>query len=66
MLEIAEFAGGLAMVAQRRATGFDRLIQHRVNCIDQAFGMIGRFAPGNAYALSPGNALALSGGNALA
>src|SRR6266702_3167371 len=48
MLEIAEFAGGLAMVAQRRAAGIDRLIQHGVNCIDQTFGVIGRFAPGNA------------------
>src|ERR1700736_729089 len=44
MLEIAEFAGGLAMVAQRRAAGLDRLIQHRVNGIDQAFGVIGRFS----------------------
>src|SRR5450631_2771670 len=44
VLEIAEFAGGLAMVAQRRAAGLDRLIQHRVNGIDQAFGVIGRFS----------------------
>src|SRR5258708_5272104 len=61
MLEIAEFAGGLAMIAQRRAAGLDRLIQHRVNCIDQTFGVIGRLAPGNALALSGGNAFALSG-----
>src|SRR6266496_5327606 len=30
MLEIAELARSLAMVAQRRAAGLDRLIQHRV------------------------------------
>src|SRR5215813_3903156 len=33
MLEIAELAGGLAMIAQRRAAGLDRLIQHRVDGI---------------------------------
>src|SRR5450631_4235932 len=44
VLEITEFAGGLAMVAQRRAAGLDRLIQHRVNGIDQAFGVIGRLS----------------------
>src|SRR5882757_2962685 len=52
MLEIAEFAGGLAMIAQRRAAGLDRLIQHRVNCIDQTFGVIGRLAPGDTLARS--------------
>src|SRR5664279_1031182 len=43
MLEIAELAGGLAMIAQRRAAGLDRLVQHRVNRTHQTFGMIGRF-----------------------
>jgi hypothetical protein len=31
MLEIAEFAGGLAVVAQRRAAGVNGLIEHGVN-----------------------------------
>src|SRR5476649_1139851 len=45
VLEIAEFAGGLAMVAQRGAAGLDGLIQHRVNSANQTLGMIGWFAP---------------------
>jgi len=52
VLEIAEFPGGLTMIPQRRAAGLDRLIEHRVNGGDQTFRMIGRFAPGNALALS--------------
>src|SRR3984893_13562989 len=44
VLEIAELARGLAMVAQRRAAGLDRLVQHRVNRGDQPFGVIGRLA----------------------
>src|ERR1700726_2153928 len=43
MLEIAEFACGLAVIAQRRAAGLDGLIQHRVNRRNQTLGMIGRF-----------------------
>src|ERR1700683_4862648 len=43
MLEIAEFAGGLAMIARGRAAGLDGLIQNRVNRVDQTFGVIGRF-----------------------
>src|SRR6266576_5403380 len=41
VLEIAEFAFGLAMVAQRRAAGLDGLIEHRVDRRDQSFRMIG-------------------------
>src|ERR1700759_225556 len=44
VLEIAELARGLAMVAQRRAAGLDRLVQHRVNGVDQPFCVIGRRA----------------------
>src|SRR5215472_18154134 len=36
VLEIAELAIGLAMVAQRRAAGLDRLVQHGMDRIDQA------------------------------
>ena len=43
MLEIAEFAGGLAMIAQRRAAGLDGLVQHRMDRRHQPPGMIGRF-----------------------
>ena len=43
MLEIAEFARGLAMIAQRRAAGLDGLVEHGVNGGDQALGVIGRF-----------------------
>src|ERR1700722_18474687 len=42
VLEIAEFAGGLAMIAQRRAAGLDGLIEHAVNRRDQPPGMVGR------------------------
>src|SRR5689334_8728225 len=38
VLEIAELAVGLAMVAQRRAAGLDRLVQHRVDGVDQPLG----------------------------
>src|ERR1700733_9921936 len=41
VLEIAEFAGGLAMIAQRRAAGLDGLIEHAVNRRDQPLGMVG-------------------------
>src|SRR2546429_4403172 len=41
MLEIAEFARGLAMVAQRRAAGLDRLVQHRVDFFHQPPRAIG-------------------------
>src|SRR6266852_1964645 len=43
VLEIAEFARGLAMIAQRRAAGLDGLIEHRMDRRDQAPGVIGRF-----------------------
>src|SRR5665213_3929856 len=43
MLEITEFAGGLAMIPQRRAAGLDRLAQHRVNGGDEALGMVRGF-----------------------
>src|ERR1700730_7533105 len=42
MLEIAEFAGGLAVIAQRRAASLDGLIEHRMDCRDQPPGMVGR------------------------
>src|SRR5665213_2137066 len=42
VLEIAEFAGGLAMIAQRRAAGLDGLIEHAVNRRHQPLGMVGR------------------------
>ena len=45
MLEIAEFAGGQAMIADRGAAGLDRLVQHRMDRIDQTLGMIGGLAP---------------------
>src|SRR4051812_13153889 len=51
VLEIAELAGGLAVIAQRRAAGLDRLVQHSVNCLDQPFCMIGRFAAGGTLGL---------------
>src|ERR1700683_4240957 len=41
VLEIAEFAGGLAMIAQRRAAGLDGLIEHAVDCRNQPLGMVG-------------------------
>src|SRR5436190_16625605 len=44
MLEITEFTRGLAMVAQRRTAGLDRLVQHRVNLVHQIPRMIGGFA----------------------
>src|SRR6266566_4422551 len=44
MLEVTEFARGLAMVAQRRAAGLNRLVQYCMNRIDQALRMIRRFA----------------------
>ena len=42
VLEITELAGGLAMIAQRRAAGRDGLVEHRVNSRDQTLRMIGR------------------------
>src|SRR5438552_1970364 len=44
MLEIAELARGLAMVAQRRAAGLDRLVQHRVDLLHQPPRVIGSLA----------------------
>src|ERR1700730_178775 len=44
VLEIAEFARGLAMVAQRRAAGLDGLVQHRVDRRDQLLGVVGGFS----------------------
>src|SRR4029453_9990394 len=44
MLEIAELARGLAMVAQRRAAGLDRLVQHRVDLLHQPPRVIGGLA----------------------
>src|SRR6476646_11736616 len=44
VLEITKFAGGLAMVAQRRAAGLDGLVEHRVNCRHQPPGVIGGFS----------------------
>src|SRR4051812_15732111 len=41
VLKIAEFAGGLAVIAQRRAAGFYGLVEHRVNRADQTLGVIG-------------------------
>src|ERR1700680_485258 len=52
VLEIAELARGLAMVAQRRAAGLDRWFNPGVNRGTQPFGVIGRLATGNAFALS--------------
>ena len=52
VLEIAELARCLAMIAQRRAAGLDRLIQHRVNRRNQPLGVIGRFAARNPVPLS--------------
>src|SRR5258708_1588024 len=42
VLEIAEFAVGLAMLAKRCAAGLDRLIEHRMNSRPQPLGVIGR------------------------
>src|SRR5690348_14819002 len=39
VLEIAELARGLAMVAQRRAARLDRLVQHGVNRLNQSVRM---------------------------
>ena len=44
MLEIAEFASGLAVVAKRRAAGLDRLVKHVVNRLYQTSGVIGGLA----------------------
>ena len=44
VLEITEFAVGLAVIAQRRAAGVDRLIEHRVDRRDQPSGVIGRLS----------------------
>src|SRR5258708_10753863 len=44
VLEIAEFTRSLAMIAQRRAAGLDRLVQHRVDSSDETPGMVGRLA----------------------
>src|ERR1700730_9197182 len=44
MLEIAELAVGLAMIAQRRSASLDGLVQHRVDRRHQAAGVIGRLA----------------------
>src|ERR1700757_775172 len=52
MLEIAELARGLAMIAQARAAGLDRIVEHRMDRAYQPLGVIGRLAPGNALALS--------------
>src|SRR4051794_21575239 len=51
VLEIAEFAGGLAMIAQRGAAGFYGLIEHRVNCRHQMLRVVGRFTTGTALGL---------------
>src|SRR3954447_23300618 len=44
VLEIAEFAGGLAVVAERRAAGGNGLVQHRMDRLDQADRVVGRRA----------------------
>src|SRR5262245_43180729 len=44
MLEITELARCLAMVAQRRAAGLDRLVQHRVDFFHQPPRVIGGLA----------------------
>src|SRR5689334_25396286 len=44
VLEVAQFAGGLAMVAQRRTAGIDCLVQHRVDFFHQPSRMISSIA----------------------
>src|ERR1700759_967364 len=44
MLKIAELSRGLAVVAQRRAAGLDRLIEHGVDRFHQPPRVVGRFA----------------------
>src|SRR3954452_1972275 len=44
VLEIAKLAGSLAMIAQRRAAGLDRLVQHRVDFRHQPPRVIGGLA----------------------
>src|SRR5689334_6498882 len=44
VLEVAKLARGLAMVAQRRAAGLDRLVQHRVDLFHQPPRVIGSLA----------------------
>ena len=44
MLEVTEFAGGLTMIAKRRTSRLDRLIEHVVNGSDQSFGAFRRRA----------------------
>src|SRR5664280_2032893 len=43
MLEVAKLAGSLAVIPERRTSGLDRLVQHRVNRRDQTLGVIGGF-----------------------
>src|SRR4051812_36954038 len=38
MLEVAELAGGLAVIAQRRASGLDRIAKHRTDCLHKMRG----------------------------
>src|ERR1043165_3438277 len=44
VLEIAELAIGLAVIAQRRTAGLDPLVQPRMDGLDQTPGVIGRSA----------------------
>src|SRR3954447_24814600 len=44
MLEIAEVAVGLAMIAQRRAAGLDGIVQHRLDGVGDEMRAFGRRA----------------------
>ena len=44
MLEHAEFAVGEPVIAQRRAAGLDRIVEHRLDAVDQPLGALVRRA----------------------